>query len=242
MLPVLAESAQDAVKVLESRNISLVLTDVHMPGMDGFELAEIVRSRPMPTPVIMLTSGSHAGDIARCKGLGVEIYLTKPVGMGELRAAVVRALRTRPTETVSVNPISRTLSPALGTSLRILLAEDNLVNQRVALRMLEREGHQVVVASNGREALAAIERECLDLVLMDVQMPEVDGFEATAAIRARERITGARLPIIAMTAHAMSGDREWCLAAGMDGYVSKPISKSVLLETIASLTRTGVPV
>jgi CheY-like chemotaxis protein len=122
-----------------------------------------------------------------------------------------------------------------GESLRILLAEDNIVNQKVAQRFLIKEGHSVVVVSNGREALATLDREQFDLVLMDVQMPEMDGFEATAAIRARERFTGARLPILAMTAYAMAGDQERCLAAGMDGYVAKPVHKADLLNAIRSV-------
>jgi two-component system sensor histidine kinase/response regulator len=126
--------------------------------------------------------------------------------------------------------------------LRVLLAEDNVVNQKVAQRLLANEGHHVVVVSNGREALAALARERFDIILMDVQMPEMDGFETTAAIRGKERFTGARLPILAMTAHAMAGDQERCLTAGMDGYVAKPVRKAELLEAIKRVTVDASPV
>jgi two-component system sensor histidine kinase/response regulator len=238
--PVLAGSAAAALEILDSNSFPLVLTDVHMPGMDGFELTASIKQRAKTPTIVMLTSGSHAGDVARCRELGIETYLTKPVTLGELRGAVLRALGSRssresPAALAQSVATPCDAAPAAAVRLRILLAEDNVVNQRLAIRILEREGHRVAVAGNGREAVAAIERETFDLVLMDVQMPEMDGFEATAAIRARERFTGGRLPIVAMTAHAMSGDRDRCLACGMDDYVAKPIHKSVLLETIARL-------
>ncbi len=241
MKPILAESGPDAIRILDSlTHCPLVLSDVHMPGMDGFELTEYTRMRAGAATVIMLSSGSGLGDMERCRNSGVEAFLTKPVSQRELQEAIFRALGAQPPShavAAAEGPSSPDASRAsAGEPLRILLAEDNIVNQKVVLRLLEREGHRVVIAGNGREALAALEREVFHLVLMDVQMPELDGFETAAAIRARERYTGARLPILAMTAHAMTGDRERCLAAGMDGYIAKPVHKAELLEAIGRLT------
>ena len=205
----------------------LILTDSHMPGMDGFALIECIRRKPeySAATIMMLTSSGHRGDAARCQELGVAAYLLKPIRQSELREAVARVLAA-PRQEGAIPLITRysvqvTAEPR--NSLRILVAEDNLVNQRLATRLLEKRGHHVAVAGNGQQALAALEKENFDLVLMDLQMPETDGFESAAAIRAKERITGEHVPIVALTAHAMKGDREKCLAAGMDGYLSKPI-------------------
>jgi CheY-like chemotaxis protein len=185
---------------------------------------------------MMLTSGERNEDIQRCRKLGISVYLTKPVRRAELRAAIVEVLtrRARPLpENGNADPkeFDRSLRPKPHSGMRILLAEDNVVNQRVAVRILEKEGHSVLVARNGREALAALEHQEYALILMDVQMPEMGGFEATAEIRRRE--SGRRhTPIIAMTAHAMAGDRERCLAGGMDDYISKPIRASTLIELV----------
>jgi signal transduction histidine kinase/CheY-like chemotaxis protein len=205
----------------------LVLTDMHMPKMDGFALVEEIRKRPelSTATIMMLTSAGHRGDAARCQQLGVSAYLLKPVRQSELREAVARTLGAREQDG-AIPLITRfSLQDARepGASLKILLAEDNLVNQRLAVRLLEKRGHRVVVAATGQEALQALRKEPFDLILMDVQMPEMDGLEATVAIREGEKGTGLRQPIIALTAHAMKGDREKCLAAGMDGYLSKPI-------------------
>jgi two-component system sensor histidine kinase/response regulator len=241
MRPTMAGSAFEAIQILESSPMPfpLILTDVHMPEMDGFELASYIKRRGTMATIVMLTSGSHTGDLERCRELGVEGYLTKPVAQNELRAAILRVLARRspqvdPAEAANADEPSHSTGPvkARREALRILLAEDNVVNQKVTQRILSNEGHSVEVAGNGREALAALERGPFDVLLMDVQMPEMDGFEATAAIRARERFTGARLPIVAMTAHAMAGDEERCLAAGMDGYVAKPVRKAELLGSI----------
>jgi len=203
--------------------------------MDGFTLLQRLRQVPEPageTKVIVLTSAGQRGDAARCRELGVAAFLTKPVGQSELFDCIVRVLGT---------PNSAAASPALITrhslregkrKLHVLLAEDNAVNQMLAARLLEKHGHRVTVTANGRQALAALEQENFDVVLMDVQMPEMDGFEATAAIRLREQGTGRHLPIIAMTAHAMRGDQERCLAAGMDGYISKPIRAQELIDLL----------
>jgi CheY-like chemotaxis protein len=219
---------------------SLVLTDVHMPEMDGFELVKRIHDAPeLVRPVIlMLTSGDRSDDLARCRKLGVSSYLTKPVRRAELRLAIVSAIAH------STAPPSREPAPTGGTpdrapqgpenaSLHILLTEDNVVNQRVALRILEKAGHRVSLAENGKAALRILDEQSFDLILMDVQMPEMGGFEATALIREKEARSGRRIPIIAMTAHAMAGDRERCLAAGMDNYLSKPVAASTLLELVS---------
>ena len=214
----------------------LVLTDMHMPGMDGFALVERIRERPelSTATIMMLTSAGHRGDAARCQELGVSAYLLKPIRQSELREAVAGVLGAR--ERKGAIPLITRFSlhdarePA--ASLRVLLVEDNAVNQRLASRLLEKRGHSVVVAGNGLEALEAVEKESFDLVLMDVQMPVMDGFEATAAIRKKEGGSGIRVPIVALTAHAMKGDREKCLAGGMDGYLTKPIRPQELDELL----------
>jgi signal transduction histidine kinase/DNA-binding response OmpR family regulator len=205
----------------------LVLTDMHMPGMDGFALVERIRQRPelSTATIMMLTSAGHRGDTARCHELGVSAYLLKPIRQSELREAIARALGARE-QKGAIPLITRySLQGAREplASLRILIAEDNLVNQRLVTRLLEKRGHSVVVAGNGREALEALEKESFDLVFMDVQMPVMDGFEATAAIRKKEGSSGVRVPVVALTAHAMKGDQEKCQAGGMDGYLTKPI-------------------
>jgi CheY-like chemotaxis protein len=164
----------------------------------------------------------------------------KPVKPSELLDGIMRVLKDLPVQPASAAQ-PQGPAPTAQRRLRILLAEDNVVNQKVAVRMLENQGHTVVVVENGKATLAALERQPFDLVLMDVQMPEMDGFEATALIRQKERGTGRHLPVIAMTAHALSGDRERCLAAGMDDYVTKPIQPDEFFRTIAgvSLTATG---
>ncbi len=245
MWPMLADSAAAAIVVLEStvQGIPLVLTDVHMPETDGFELLKHIRRTTQTPTVIMLTSGSYAGDVERSRELGAEAYLIKPIRRSDLLQTISRVLKAQPPAPTAISARRETV-PALEPEVRrrspgglhILVAEDNMINQVYAVSLLENEGHAVVVVSNGREALAALERESFDAVLMDVQMPVMDGFEAASAIRARERFTGKRTPIIAMTAHAMSGDRDKCLAAGMDAFVPKPVRKPELLGAIATLT------
>lgn len=186
--------------------------------------------------IMMLTSAGHRGDAARCQELGVAAYLLKPIRQSELREAVARVLGTREQEG-AIPLITRfSLQDARepGAFLRVLLAEDNLVNQRLAVRLLEKRGHRVVVAGTGIEALKALEKESFDLVLMDVQMPEMDGLEATAVIREKEKSGGVRQAVVALTAHAMKGDREKCLAAGMDGYLTKPIRPQELDKLLDS--------
>jgi two-component system, sensor histidine kinase and response regulator len=243
MKPTLAENARMALSCLEEaqehgRFFSLVLTDVNMPEMDGFALVEQIRENPRmaAASIIMLTSAGQRGDAARCRQLEVAAYLTKPVGQSELFDAILRVLGSRASETQQSALVTRHSLREGRTGPRVLLAEDNAVNQTLAVRLLEKRGCSVEVAGNGREAVAAFEKQSFDLVLMDVQMPEMDGFEATAAIRERERTTGTHTPIVAMTAHVMKGDREQCLAAGMDGYIPKPVRPQELFDVLNKLT------
>jgi CheY-like chemotaxis protein len=214
----------------------LILTDMHMPKMDGFALIEHIRRRPelSTATIMMLTSAGHRGDAARCKELGISAYLMKPIRQSELREAIARVLGAETPEGAIPLITRYSLHDARepGSSLKVLLAEDNAVNQRLAVRLLEKRGHRVVVAANGLEALAALKKESFELVFMDVQMPEMDGIEATVAIREEEKRSGEHVPVIALTAHAMKGDREKCLAAGMDGYLTKPIRPPELDEVL----------
>ena len=189
----------------------------------------------------MLTAFGQKGDAGHCREESVAVYLTKPVRRAELRGALIEALREpsllAPEKTVAPakTPPAASYSPCQEASscpLRILLAEDNLVNQALARKLLQKRGHTVAVANSGREAMDLLDQQLFDLVLMDVQMPEMDGFEATAALRAKEKRTGRHLPVIAMTAHAMKGDEERCLKAGMDGYVAKPVAPTALYAAI----------
>jgi CheY-like chemotaxis protein len=186
----------------------------------------------------MLASAGLRGDAERCRELGVAAYLSKPVSQSELFEVVFRVLSTPTPRPELAAQIARQTSECESRKLRVLLAEDNTVNQKLVAGLLEKRGHRLTVTANGREALAALDRETFDLVLMDVQMPEMDGFEATAAIRLCERATGAHLHIIAMTAHAMQGDRERCLAAGMDAYISKPIKSRDLTDRLERFSQT----
>ena len=234
-----AEGGREALAELISAGKSgqpygLLVTDMNMPDMDGFALVEQMRSNPelSAVTVMMLTSASHRGDVERCRQLGIRSYLFKPVRKRELLAAALAALGQSAAASPSTAVI-KAKQPVQAKVLRILLAEDNRVNQIVATRMAEKMGHSVVVAGNGKLALLLLATQPFDLVLMDVQMPEMDGLTAARKIRESEESTPFHLPIIAMTAHAMKGDRERCIAAGMDGYVSKPISGPMLEEEIA---------
>jgi PAS domain S-box-containing protein len=236
------EGGRQALAALErargaGRPFALVLLDAMMPEMDGFTLAERIRKDPEavgPT-LMMLSSANRREDVARCRELGVDTYLTKPIRQSTLLDAIMTALGS----SASIEDHAPAAGPPVarhgGRTLRLLLAEDNAVNQRLAVSLLEKRGHQVVVVGNGHEALAVLHDRPFDAVLMDVQMPEMDGFEATAAIRARESATGAHTPIVAMTAHALKGDRERCLAAGMDAYVSKPLRPQELFDVLGGL-------
>ena len=235
--PAVVESGQAALEAMRQaadagHPYSVVLLDHMMPEMDGLMLAERIQADPRLTGamLMMLSSADRPETAARCRERGVASYLTKPVKRAELLSALMRAVGA------AARPAAapRRFVPC-GHSLRLLLAEDNAVNQKLAVRLLEKRGHSVKVVGNGKEAVAALEAEAFDVVLMDVQMPEMDGLEATAAIRAREKASGERVPIVALTAHAMKGDREQCMAVGMDGYVSKPLQPGELFDTIERL-------
>ena len=219
----------------EGRPYPLMLLDANMPVMDGFDLAAKVQQSPRfaGASIMMLSSGARPGDRARCFELGISAYLTKPVKQSDLMDTIMGVLVSRSEERKARPRKEAARRPPGGRRLRVLVAEDNAVNQQVAAGMLERAGHEAVVAANGREALALLETEAFDLVLMDVQMPELDGLETTEAIREQERVKGGHLPIVAVTAHAMKGDAERCLAAGMDAYIAKPLQPRELEAAIA---------
>jgi len=252
MRPIAVESGHAAIAAMERASAAgasfpLVLLDAMMPEMDGFTVAEQIKHNPAlaKATILMLSSADRAEDSARCRELGVALYLRKPIKQSELLDALLIALGQ------VANPQERTEVPADAATppsvpLRILLAEDNEINQVLAVQLLQKRGHTVVVTNNGREALEAIESQPFDVVLMDVQMPEMDGLAATAAVRQREKTTGQHLPIVALTAHAMKGDRERCLEAGMDAYVSKPLRAqdlcAVLDRLVVRPAATGDPV
>jgi two-component system sensor histidine kinase/response regulator len=240
MQPRVAPGAAEALDSLKSsvatgRPFELVLTDVNMPLADGFSLVEnMLRDKTLAaTRVIVLTSGDRPGDISRSKSLGVAGYLVKPVKQSELFDAIVGALGVTAVDEAK-EPVAASSAPSI-RPLRILLAEDSIPNQKLAVGLLTKWGHTLTVTGNGRAALAAWEAQPFDLILMDVQMPELDGLQATMLIRESERVSGRHIPIIAMTAHAMKGDREECLAAGMDGYVPKPIRVNELASALADM-------
>ncbi len=235
------EIAADGISALALANQALaagdayrfILLDARMPEMDGFMVADVLRGDPRfaDTALLMLTSAGQRGDAARCKELGLNGYLTKPVSLTELREALERAIDApqQPSKLITQHSL-REARP----TYRILLAEDNLVNQKLAIKLLEKQGHRVNIAENGRIAVEAWSSGDFDLILMDMMMPEMDGLEATRRIRASEggEASGSRIPIIAMTANAMTGDRERCLDAGMNGYVSKPVKPETLFQEI----------
>jgi PAS domain S-box-containing protein len=230
MNPTAVDSGAKAIVTLREskglrRSFPLILLDAQMPEMDGFALAESIKRNPdwSGATIMMLSSAGERGDAARCREIGVSAYLTKPIRQTELLDAVLTALGTRPPQIRPSPLVTRHSLRENRPQLRILLVEDNSVNQLLALRLLEKYGHAVTIATNGKKALDALKTGTFDLVLMDIQMPEMNGWEATRAIREDEQATGEHIPIVAMTAHAMTGDKERCIAAGMDDYLSKPI-------------------
>jgi len=254
MRPKLATNGDEALTMLQEAERSgtefaLLLVDSKMPEADGFTLVERIRQQAdlRHMTIMMLTSAGQRGDAARCRELGIAAYLVKPIAQAQLLDAILnvlgRKVQTGRTAGVGIGGETAQEAPLVTRhslreahqNLHILLAEDNVVNQVLACRLLEKHGHSVVVASNGRKALEELDKQKFDLVVMDVSMPEMDGFEAVAAIRAREEKTGTHMPIIAMTAHAMKGDRERCLAAGMDAYISKPLQPNELIQVIKTL-------
>jgi two-component system, sensor histidine kinase and response regulator len=243
MRPVAVEDGASALTTLENslranQPFAFVLLDGHMPNMDGFAVAERISQdrRYDGMKLVMLTSAGQPDDVARCRKLGISAYLNKPIKQSELFDVIVSAITQPVTGKPRAPKLRRRRRRAL-RALHVLVAEDNQVNQLVATRIFEKLGHRVTVVNNGREALSAVQSSKFDLIAMDVQMPEMDGLNATMAIRAWESATGAHIPIIAMTAHAMRGDRERCLAAGMDGYTSKPIRVRELEQAIGLLIR-----
>lgn len=242
MKPTLAETGAVAIERLKQayhagQRFPLVLLDGHMPDMDGFMVAEQIKQHDelADVTIMMLTSDDQAGDLQRCRELGISLYLIKPITQSDLLDAIIQALGSSQPED---RPSSASPEPEWGLShrpLRILVAEDNSVNQKLMQSLLTKWGHTCVIANNGRDALAALQQQPFDLILMDVQMPEMNGLEATAAIREQEKTDGGHIPIIALTAHAMKGDRERCLQAGMDSYIAKPIQARALFQTIENL-------
>jgi two-component system, sensor histidine kinase and response regulator len=218
----------------------LILVDGHMPEVDGFTLVDQIKRNPalIGATIMMLTSADHLGDAARCRELGISAYLIKPIYQTELLDAICQVLQRGQQKEQAVTSLP---SREEERSLRILLAEDNKVNQTLAVRLLEKWGHSITIAENGRDAVRAFESTSFDIILMDVQMPEMDGLEAAGSIRAKERMTGEHIPIIALTAHALSGDRERCLQAGMDSYVTKPISRKELQSAIQAVVTLRKP-
>ncbi len=228
----LAALAQLREGALNESEYQLVLLDLMMPKLDGFDLAAQIQQLEFAQPtMIMLSSAGRPGDMERCRQIGICRYLMKPILQSELLDAIQEAFG------VAVSHPSSTSRPVDGRRLRILLAEDGLINQKVAVGLLKEFGHDVVIANNGQQAVEKFEKDEFDLVLMDVQMPKMDGYEATQAIRSAEQGRPRRTPIIAMTASAMKGDRERCLAAGMDDYIAKPVTADTLYRALHEVTR-----
>jgi two-component system, sensor histidine kinase and response regulator len=238
MKPTTVEGGTAAIDALleaskEGNPFVLVLLDANMPDIDGFGVAERIAARPelAGATIMMLTSSGQYGDAARCRELGISAYLTKPIKQADLLNQICRLLEQSKPAATAETPRKTDAAPVIQPA-NVLLAEDNIVNQRVAVGLLTRRGHRVTVANNGVEALALSAKEKFDLILMDVQMPEMGGFEATARIREREQADGTYTRIVAMTAHAMAGDRDRCIASGMDGYMTKPFNQSLLFEVV----------
>ncbi len=248
MLPTVVANEAEVLTAIEPARLAatpfaVILLDATMPSMQDLTLASRIQAQPMvaTTPLVLLTSACHIWDTSRCHKLGITASLTKPVSQIELQHALLHAvgdivepsaLPALPSETVpSPNP----------PPLDILLAEDNAVNQELAVKFLEKQGHTVTVVTNGQEVLSALGQQPFDLILMDVQMPELGGLQTVTIIRGQEQHSGGHIPIIAMTAHAMQGDRERCPAAGMDDYMSKPIQVQTLFKTIDRVVASQSP-
>ncbi|MBF0496829.1 MAG: response regulator, partial [Deltaproteobacteria bacterium] len=242
--PTLVDSGLAALAALgrakeNNEPFNLAILDLLMPQMDGFELAKKIKGNPIHGNIkmILLTSASQRGDADRCKESGISAYLNKPVGHSDLLDAILTVLGAPMPEADQKSLVTRHALKESRTKLKILLAEDNLINQRLAQAILEGRGHSVSVANNGAEAISELDVFKFDMVLMDVQMPVMDGITATERIREKERLTGGHIPVIAMTAFAMKGDQERCIAAGMDGYITKPIDPNEAIRYIESLAQ-----
>jgi signal transduction histidine kinase/DNA-binding response OmpR family regulator len=241
MVPVMASSGPEALFLVEraaeaGNRFVIALLDVQMPGMSGYEVAERLRGvwGPELTPIVLLSSSGDQLGEARRREIGIARCLVKPVKQSSLLETIEYVLGRAPS---AAEPATVSVPVVDSAPLRILLAEDNVVNQRLVSKLLERRGHTVSVAANGRLAIQALSRDRYDLILMDVQMPDLDGFEATAIIRDKERTSGERIPIVALTANAMKGDSERCLNAGMDAYLSKPIRANELFQVVESFPK-----
>ncbi|MFC1975188.1 ABC transporter substrate-binding protein [Chloroflexota bacterium] len=248
MEPTVVDSGPAALAAMKRAQISgkpfaLILVDAMMPEMDGFTLAKQIKQNSAlnKTTIMMLSSADRPDDAARCQTLGLATYLTKPIIQSDLLDALLTALNVLPAA-ISEPPPAPSHSPSTSQPLHILVAEDNVVNQRLVAGILEKQNHTLVITNNGYEVLDALGQESFDLILMDVQMPKMDGIETTVTIREKEQSTKTHIPIVAMTAHVMKHDRERCLVAGMDAYLPKPIQLEALLEVIANVDPTSVPV
>jgi two-component system sensor histidine kinase/response regulator len=229
-----AASAEEAIAGIKTAPFDLLLLDAEMSSLNGFEVARSARRLTRPPEIVMMLGASGLrADAEQCRQLEIRQYIVKPVSEADLATALHRALNGFGAEPVSDAPEP----PPKVSALTILLAEDNAVNQKLATRLLEKMGHRVTLAQNGAEAVRAHAEGQFDMILMDVQMPEMNGFEATARIRERETTTGEHVPIVALTAHAIQGDRERCLAAGMDDYLSKPLNATALANKLESVDR-----
>ncbi len=241
---VAVSSGRDAIEELiaasrKNSPFQCILTDMHMPEMDGFTLVQRIRETPeiSTAPIMMITSAVQGAAVKRCRELGIDAYLVKPVRKSELLPALLNVMRVEVPSASASTSASKTafVGPNPHQSLRILLAEDNLVNQKVGSRLLQKLGHAVTVANDGKETIALLADQVFDLIFMDVQMPEMDGLSAMRHIRTGEKLTGKHLPIVALTAHALKEDQEQCLLAGADGYVAKPVSLEGLRNVIATI-------
>jgi two-component system sensor histidine kinase/response regulator len=242
MAPCPVEDGKKALALLENaytlgQAFPLILLDANMPEMDGFAFTQIVKQDPRFSSVLimMISSSGIRGDAALCRKLGISAYLTKPIGQSLLLNAIMLTLGSGAKKQEDLPLITRHILRKPVRQLNILLAEDNAINQKMLERILQKNGHRVRIASDGVQVLSALPAESFDLILMDVQMPNMDGYQTTVSIRQEEKKTGAHIPIVAMTAHAMKGDKERCLAAGMDDYISKPIKPKLLIEVINRL-------
>jgi CheY-like chemotaxis protein len=247
--PVSARDGSTALSIMQLNKASgtpfpLVLLDADMPGMGGFEVAQRMKMEGSLAGrvIIMFSSAGEMSDAARFRSFGIDASVTKPLYQGEIKTAILRCFQDIDQRSDVSRPM-KTMRPA-APSMEVLLVEDNPVNRKVAVRLLEKQGHTVVTANNGREALEVLDKLNwkIGLILMDVQMPEMDGYQATAAIREHEKQHGGHLPIVAMTAHALDRDRERCLAAGMDSYLTKPIQLEKLYEMLERVATTGAAV
>ena len=244
MQPTLVETGHDGLVAMRlaqgmGKPFPLILLDAQMPGMDGFMVVEKLKedSTLAGSAILMLASAGQRGDASHCRELGISGYLVKPIPQSELLEAILIVLGQSSQRKDHPDLVTRHTIREARRKLSILVAEDNAINRELSTRLLQKHGHTVTAVTTGREAVDLLDKDAgnFDIVLMDVEMPDMDGFQATAIIREKEKVSGKHIPIIAVTAYAVKGDRERCLAAGMDGYVPKPIRYQELIETIQRL-------